>query len=193
MAMLVLITACSVCGVVVVCLLNRESRWNRTCGSIAVILGCVLAILLYYNETGMPGIKTLLLTTGLTAFLLALVAVLASLLCGKPVRKEQTDIIEPRIELPPEIRFEGTGLERNMVISALPVEDKPRPETKEQESIDKRKQGEMERLGKLMKSGEYPAAIKQAFHILRGGYPLLPDEKEKLKVILRILKEKVKP
>lgn len=50
----------------------------------------------------------------------------------------------------------------------------------------------MKTLKELMGAKAYRPAMKQVFHILGGGYLLLPEEKEKLKVVLGLLKEKAR-
>ncbi|WP_258106684.1 hypothetical protein [Christensenella minuta] len=289
MSMIVIVVAAAA-GITAVCLLERERKWNRVGGIAAIILGCILAVLLYYNATALPDTATLLLTVCLTSLLLVLVGVLVSLLCRKgakgrekpevPVLEKRTEApkknrraaaevpeyAEPAIALPPEIRWEAavrepicipaisqesagepiiqkeetapkprelrreaTGEAAGKAESALVEEleqkadqteggtgEAERPEITEtqedaltgnpQEEQDfpsqeteepvlpvlDRKQAEMDVLKELMGVKAYRSAMKQAFHILGGRYLLLPEEKEKLKVVLGLLKEKVR-
>ena len=283
MSMIVIVGA-AVAGITSVCLLERERKWNRAGVIAAIILGCILAVLLYYNATVLPDTATLLLTVGLTAFLLVLVGVLVSLLCRKGAKgreKPEVPVLEERREapqrykraaaevpeyaepaiIPPEIWWEadipdvqdqaeapvgepeiqkeetvpkqlrqeatgetagkaecafveeleqkadqtdsGTGeAERPEItetqedaLTGSPQEEQDFPSQETEEPVLPvldRKQAEMDVLKELMGVKAYRSAMKQAFHILGGGYLLLPEEKEKLKVVLGLLKEKVR-
>ncbi len=57
-------------------------------------------------------------------------------------------------------------------------------------ALFERKQADMDELRSLVSQGMYPQALKQVFSVLNGGYALLPEEKEQLKLILKMLKAK---
>lgn len=284
---MVVIIAAAVMGIVAVCILNQGSKWNRLGGISAVILGCTLAILLYYSVTVLPDTPTLILTIGLTSFLLVLVSVLISLLCrgknagskvGENVRTEGESTKNNRLEAPlcTGVVFELVpGIELELKIRPIPgadpyckmalhehwevnspdagtaagskiterigqdVQDRekteysvpitipePGPAAPQQEGIRngertlleneqappcpepvEKKDAEpacrkiqvssagetQEAMGKLraLVSGkEYAAALKQVLSIMNAGYALLPEEKKRLEIMLKMLKDK---